>query len=88
MSNYISFECLNCGTTDVNNAKYYDGALGYEATMCKRCGATHDQYGMNVADEMSLKYVGLKVAPKIYKFTEEELKKYVEKNKTTEIIVI
>ena len=65
------FTCLNCGTNKPTHAKFYDGALGYAAIICTQCGASHDQSGMTTADEFSLRFVGLKKEPKVYKFRED-----------------
>ena len=39
--------CLHCGGTEY---RHYDGALGYEAGICKTCGCVYDQSGMHEPD--------------------------------------
>ena len=38
--NITSFKCPHCGNNDPAKAKYYDGAIGYEAMICDCCGWT------------------------------------------------
>lgn len=37
----IKFECT-CGNKDPNETKIYDGSLGYEAIICKKCRKIYD----------------------------------------------
>jgi hypothetical protein len=39
--------CINCGADKVEDYQYYDGALGYEALICKRCGFVYDHAGIH-----------------------------------------
>lgn len=55
----ISFDCP-CGNTDPKEAKFYDGALGYEAIVCKYCGRYSDHFGMHDCDDWSESYIGKK----------------------------
>jgi hypothetical protein len=48
----LSFTCT-CGNTDPTEAVEYDGALGYEAVICKQCAAIHDHNGEHAPDEWS-----------------------------------
>ena len=41
-----SFNCP-CGNKDTKQAKEYDGLLGYEAVICKKCGRIHDESGIH-----------------------------------------
>ena len=43
--------CENCGANKVSDFKEYDGCLGYEAIICKRCGYIYDQNGMHSPEE-------------------------------------
>lgn len=52
------FNCP-CGTNNPNDAKYYDGVLGYEAFVCKKCARTHDFSGVHPADDWSKRFVNL-----------------------------
>ena len=40
-------------------AKEYDGALGYEALVCKVCGRYYDHTGKHEADDWSKRFVGI-----------------------------
>lgn len=53
------FNC-NCGTTNISDAHYYDGAIGYEAIVCKRCGRYSDHMGTYDADEWSRQFIQTK----------------------------
>lgn len=64
----ISFNCT-CGNNDPKKAKFYDGALGYSAIVCKVCGRVYDfdlegKPRTNEADEWSRNFVGLKLKVK------------------------
>ncbi len=48
----ISFKC-KCGTTNPEDALYYDGCLGYEAIICKKCGRYGDHSKEYEADDWS-----------------------------------
>lgn len=37
--------CENCGADKISDYKEYDGMLGYEAIVCKRCGFVYDSAG-------------------------------------------
>jgi hypothetical protein len=57
----IAFDC-KCGNKDPKKAKFYDGALGYEAIVCTVCGIYYDfdEQGKprtNEPDEWSKKYI-------------------------------
>lgn len=54
----LSFSC-SCGNQNPKDAIEYDGSLGYEAIICKKCGAYSDHSGEQPADEWSLKLAGL-----------------------------
>jgi hypothetical protein len=58
MANIIEFDCA-CGATSTSDAQYYDGALGYEAFVCKRCGRYSDEFGEHESDTWSRAFVGL-----------------------------
>ena len=55
----IEFKCQTCGTNEVSDAHEYDGMIGYEAIICKKCGAYSDSYGHFAAEAWSRKIVGL-----------------------------
>jgi hypothetical protein len=55
----INFKC-ECGNTDSNKAIEYDGSVGYEAIICKKCGSYSDQFGLHQADEWSLGLANIK----------------------------
>lgn len=50
------FNC-SCGNNNPKKAQAYDGALGYEAIICKVCGSYYDYMGKHEADEFSNKFV-------------------------------
>lgn len=50
-----------CGNQDPKEAKHYDGAIGYEAIVCKKCGNYSDEFGEHEADAWSQSFVGLPV---------------------------
>jgi hypothetical protein len=57
----VSFSCT-CGNTDTSKVKDYDGALGYEALVCKVCGTYYDfdndgKPRTNPPDEWSKQYM-------------------------------
>jgi DNA-directed RNA polymerase subunit RPC12/RpoP len=56
----MSFKCSVCGADRADDAKEYDGMLGYEAIVCKRCGTMYDHSGQQEADEWTFNFVGLK----------------------------
>jgi len=60
------FECDFCGNNDNTKAYEYGGALGYEAVVCKVCGAYYDyqRADYNNPDEWSRQYI---IAEKRYK---------------------
>jgi len=42
--------CLNCGNDQVSGYKEYNGLLGYEAIICKKCGFIYDHNGAHEPD--------------------------------------
>lgn len=50
------FKC-ECGNTDTTKAVEYDGALGYEAIVCKCCGTYYDHSGIHQKDSWSSQYI-------------------------------
>lgn len=56
----IKFDC-DCGNQDPTQAMEYDGMLGYEAIICKRCGAYSDNLGTHEPNEWSCDQVNLPV---------------------------
>ena len=63
----IKFECSKCGNKSPQRAKYYDGALGYEAIVCLNCGTYYDHTGMHEADDWSKRFVGIDEYSKLMK---------------------
>lgn len=56
-----SFSCT-CGNKDTSKVHEYDGALGYEALVCKICGVYYDfdpdgKPRTNPPDEWSKKFI-------------------------------
>lgn len=49
--------CENCGNDKVKDYAQYDGCLGYEAIICKKCGYLYDHTGSHKPDEFSLSFV-------------------------------
>lgn len=47
------FECTKCDNKNIAEVIMYDGLLGYEAVICKKCGSYFDQNGVNEADDWS-----------------------------------
>jgi hypothetical protein len=43
---------------DNQRLAYYDGALGYEALVCRKCGTYFDQSGQQKPDDWSLRFIG------------------------------
>jgi hypothetical protein len=43
------FNC-KCGNNDPRKTKEYDGALGYEAVICLKCGRYYDHEGIHEAE--------------------------------------
>jgi hypothetical protein len=58
----IEFSC-KCGADSSQDAIEYDGALGYEAIVCKRCARYSDSMGEHEADEWSRDFI---VSPNSY----------------------
>lgn len=58
MSTITKFFCI-CGADKPEDCKQYDGGLGYEALICKRCGRMYDHVGEYPADEFSCQHVGI-----------------------------
>lgn len=54
----VTFTCV-CGANKPEDAKYYDGAVGYEAIICKKCGRMYDHAGEHPADEFSCHFAGI-----------------------------
>jgi len=54
------FNCP-CGANKPADGKEYDGCLGYEAVVCRRCGRYWDHSGEYPADEWSRAFVELKI---------------------------
>jgi hypothetical protein len=52
----INFKCP-CGNNDPCLAYEYDGALGYEAVICKVCGKYCDEQGEHEPDEFSKQFI-------------------------------
>jgi len=52
----ITFDCT-CGNKDPKKTYFYDGSLGYEATICTCCGRYYDMYGEQEADKFSKLYL-------------------------------
>ena len=50
------FKCV-CGNDDPKKAYYYDGCLGYEAIICKKCGCYYDHEGKHIADNFSKQFI-------------------------------
>lgn len=71
------FKC-RCGAHKPEDAKEYDGSLGYEAVICRKCGRYWDYEGEYEPDDWSRNYVGIKTPvvnkPKIPKTIAEEKK--------------
>ena len=57
----VTFWCI-CGADGPQDAKFYDGAVGYEAIICKKCGRMYDHAGEHPADEFSCNFVGITMA--------------------------
>ncbi len=53
-----TFNCHHCANTDPQQSRHYDGCLGYEAVVCLKCGAYHDQQPRK-PDAWSLTWTGL-----------------------------
>ena len=51
------FDCSVCGNKDVSKVYEYDGALGYEALVCRVCGTYYDYSGSHKADDFSKQFV-------------------------------
>lgn len=50
-----------CGAKNPEDGAYYDGALGYEAIVCKKCGHYSDEFGEHDANAWSQQFVGLPI---------------------------
>jgi hypothetical protein len=61
----IKATCHACDNKDVSEFKHYNGLLGYEAYVCKKCGAYFDQYDSYPADKWSRDLVGLPPVPEM-----------------------
>lgn len=51
------FTCLHCGNSDTQKVHQYDGAVGYEALICKECGIYCDSAGWHERDEWSNQFL-------------------------------
>jgi hypothetical protein len=58
----LTFHC-NCGANNPKDAVYYDGTLGYEALICKKCGWYCDHTGAHPPTDESLKMAGITTLP-------------------------
>jgi hypothetical protein len=56
---FIEATCPCCKNSDTSEFRYYDGSLGYEAYVCKKCGSYDDHFGTHPADTWSRAYVEL-----------------------------
>lgn len=54
MSYFETFDCHNCDNNDPNESVLYDGLIGYQASICKCCGAYADHLKTHDADDWSL----------------------------------
>jgi hypothetical protein len=50
---------MNCKADKPKDAKFYDGSLGYEAIVCRKCGTFADHNGWHPADEWSKHFVNI-----------------------------
>jgi hypothetical protein len=55
----IKATCIHCNNKDPAQFKQYDGALGYEAIVCRKCGTYVDVNGSHFPDTWSRELVGL-----------------------------
>lgn len=53
----IKKPCVNCGADKPSDYTEYDGMLGYEAIICKRCGWIYDQNGNYPTDDWSKTFI-------------------------------
>jgi len=49
----INKPCVNCGADKPSDFKEYDGMLGYEAIICKKCGWLYDESGAYPPEEVN-----------------------------------
>lgn len=49
---------VTCEELPHNDLAYYDGALGYEALVCRKCGTYFDHNGQQKPDDWSLGFIG------------------------------
>jgi predicted nucleic-acid-binding Zn-ribbon protein len=54
----IKAKCIFCGNTNIREFVEYDGTIGYEAIICKKCGGYSDHYGHHEPDEFSKRFIG------------------------------
>lgn len=66
------FDC-RCGNKDPQLAYAYDGALGYEALVCKVCGRYYDQLGEHLADDWSEQFMVHPGAKTKHKYSDDYL---------------
>ncbi len=52
----VKYNC-KCGNNDPRKVHEYDGALGYEALVCKVCGRYCDHAGEYEPDKWSMQFV-------------------------------
>lgn len=57
MTQITEYTCHWCGMNNPYKAKYYDGAIGYEAVICTVCGAYTDDKD-HAPDNWSMLYIG------------------------------
>lgn len=69
----IKATCHSCGNSDPTMFKHYDGMLGYEAYVCKKCGSYFDHSEIYPADKWSLDLVGLKIGHIVYSDEKPEM---------------
>lgn len=54
----LKFHC-KCGANSADDAIHYDGHVGYEAVICKKCGHYYDHEGVHEPDDFSLSIAGI-----------------------------
>lgn len=63
-----------CSFCHHTQGKYYDGAVGYEAIICTKCGAYSDHNGEHEIDEFSFMQIGCPTIPMRFHKPYEEYK--------------
>lgn len=56
---------MNCKADKPQDAKFYDGSLGYEAIVCRKCGTFADHNGWHPADEWSKEFANIQIIPEL-----------------------